>query len=177
MTIYSGFSHEKLWFSIVMLVYQRVVGKYIPAIEIEAPGDPDPSTIPPWQAAAVVCTGSSVGMLLQAVEVSVNNSWRRDPQNWEWVLGNWRAAINRMSEDPALKRGFPSPILRHFHHIPFMYQLQKNQEDQWVSGLLASLNGLPVLICWVTILDIRFISLHICSFLIGQGPFCGSFAY
>ena len=27
-------------------------------------------------AAAVVCTGSSVGMLLQAVEVSVNSSWR-----------------------------------------------------------------------------------------------------
>ena len=24
MAIYSGFSHEKLWFSIVMLVYQRV---------------------------------------------------------------------------------------------------------------------------------------------------------
>ena len=26
MAIYSGFSHEKLWFSIVMLVYQRVYG-------------------------------------------------------------------------------------------------------------------------------------------------------
>ena len=25
MTIYSGFSHEKLWFSIAMLVYQRVI--------------------------------------------------------------------------------------------------------------------------------------------------------
>ena len=30
MAIYSGFSHKKWWFSIVMLVYQRVIQKPIP---------------------------------------------------------------------------------------------------------------------------------------------------
>ena len=45
MVIYSGFSHEKWWFSIAMLNYQRVVvnGDENPAIQFAEMKDRDPS--------------------------------------------------------------------------------------------------------------------------------------
>jgi hypothetical protein len=81
MTIYSGFSHEKWWFSIVMLVYQRVGLYPSPTNQCSSPLRIDSQWSPHQKAVLVISRDENT---------MINESWSSEPpvapcQLWQWL--------------------------------------------------------------------------------------------